>query len=71
VELVLGHIALSAHVLVEDQNIKTSTAIMTAIKHDLSEHFGIKTHHYPIRVFGLWARQFPDTTYRKLNILST
>jgi cobalt-zinc-cadmium efflux system protein len=37
-----GHIALSAHVTIEDQNTQTNAALMAALKHELDEHFGIE-----------------------------
>ncbi len=36
-----GHVALSAHVIVEDQNSQTNAALMAALKHMLDEQFGI------------------------------
>jgi cobalt-zinc-cadmium efflux system protein len=37
-----GHIALSAHITIEDQNTQKDAALMAALKHELDEHFGIE-----------------------------
>ncbi|MBN1536788.1 MAG: cation transporter [Anaerolineales bacterium] len=37
-----GHIALSAHVTVEDQNMQINAVLMAALKHELHQNFGIE-----------------------------